>query len=326
MSTSLNFLSKQPILNDRYIIKKELGTGTTSTVYECLDKQTNETKAAKIYNNNAIVAFKKELKILEKISEINSNSHIKCYESGIGFLTQEEKTTQKMFVILELGDHGSLFDAIYQTKKGFSEDVCKFLLFKILNAADDLHKNGICHRDIKSENMILVGKDYDLKLCDFGLSAKFLNNNNERKKLKRQIGTECYCAPEILEGKEYDGDKVDIFSIGAVLFILMTKNFGFKDARINNSPFNTKQILYKLIKDKQYKQYWEILETKFKIAVESEKFKNLYLKMVAYEPEERPTIEEIKKDEWMQDIMNANPEQLTILKNKMISEMNLQSS
>ena len=199
-------------------------------------------------------------------------------------------------------------------------------MFKILNAADDLHKNGICHRDIKSENMILVGKDYDLKLCDFGLSAKFLNNNNERKKLKRQIGTECYCAPEILEGKEYDGDKVDIFSIGAVLFILMTKNFGFKDARINNSPFNTKQILYKLIKDKQYKQYWEILETKFKIAVESEKFKNLYLKMVAYEPEERPTIEDIKKDEWMQDIMNANPEQLTILKNKMISEMNLQSS
>ena len=62
------------------------------------------------------------------------------------------------------------------------------------------------------------------------------------------------------------------------------------------------------------------------MAVESEKFKNLYLKMVAYEPEERPTIEEIKKDEWMQDIMNANPEQLTILKNKMISEMNLQSS
>ena len=65
--------------------------------------------------------------------------------------------------------------------------------------------------------MIIVGKDYDLKLCDFGLSAKFLNNNYERKKLKRQIGTECYCAPEILEGKEYDGDKVDIFSIGAVL-------------------------------------------------------------------------------------------------------------
>ena len=326
MSTSLNFLPKQPTLNDRYIIKKELGTGTTSTVYECLDKQTNERKAVKIYNNNAILAFKKELKILEKISEINSNSHIKCYESGIGFLTQEEKSTQKIFVILELGDHGSLFDAIYQTKKGFSEDVCKLILFEILNAADDLHKKGVCHRDIKSENMILVGPNYDLKLCDFGLSAKFLNNNNERKKLKRQIGTECYCAPEILEGKEYDGDKVDIFSIGAVLFILMTKNFGFKDARINNSPFNTKQILYKLIKDKQYEQYWEILETKFKISVESEKFKNLYLKMVAYEPKERPTIEEIKKDEWMQDIMNANPEQLTILRNKMISEMNLQSS
>ncbi len=69
-----------------------------------------------------------------------------------------------------------------------------------------------------------------------------------------------------------------------------------------------------------------MLETKFKISIESEKFKNLYLKMAAYEPEERPTIEDIKKDEWMQDIMNAYPKKLTILKNKMISEMNLQIS
>ena len=103
----------------------------------------------------------------------------------------------------------------------------------------------------------------------------------------------------------------------------MTKNFGFKDARINNTPFNTKQRLYKLIKDKQYKQYWEILETKFKITIVSEAFKNLYLKMVAYDPEERPSIDDIKKDEWMQDIINADPEQLSILRDKMISEINL---
>ena len=326
MSTSLNFLSQQIILNDRYIIKKELGTGTTSMVFECLDIQTNETKAAKIYNNNAIVAFKKELKILEKISEINSTSHIKYYGNGIGFLTQEEKISQKMFIILELGNHGSLFDAIEQTKKGFNEDVCKFIFLQILNAVDSLHKNGICHRDLKSENMLFVGQNYDLKLCDFGFSAKFSKNNNERKKLKKPVGTDYYCAPEILEGKEYDGDKIDIFSIGAVLFILMTKNFGFKDAKIYNTPFNTKQRLYKLIKDKQYKQYWEILETKFKITIESEKFKNLYLKMVAYDPEERPSIDDIKNDKWMRDIVNANQEKLTILRNKMISEINLQSS
>ena len=326
MSTSLNFLSQQIVLNDRYIIKKELGTGTTSTVYECLDQQTNETKAAKIFHNNAVVAFKKELKILEKISAINSPSHIKCYESGIGFLKQGENTSQKMFVILELGDHGSLFDALYQTKNGFNEDVCKFVLWKILNAVEDLHKNGICHRDIKSENMLFVGQNYDLKICDYGFATKFLNNNNERKKLKIPLGTEAYCAPEILEGKEYDGDKADIFSIGALLFVLMTKNFGFIDARINNSSFNTKRILYKLIKDKQYKQYWEILETKFKITIESEAFKNLYLKMVAYDPEERPSIDDIKKDEWMQDIINASPEQLTALRDKMISEINLKSS
>ena len=263
------------------------------------------------------------MKILEKISAINPNSHIKCYEGGIGFLRQEENSTQKMFIILELGNHGSLFEAIAQTKNGFNEVVCKFLFLKILNAVDNLHKNGICHRDLKSENMLFVGQNYDLKLCDFGSSAKFLKNNNERKKLKMPLGTGCYSAPEILEGKEYDGQKVDIFSIGALLFVLMTKNFGFKDARINNTPFNTKQRLYKLIKDKQYKQYWEILETKYKITIESEAFKNLYLKMVAYDPEERPSIDDIKKDEWMQDIINAEPEQLSILRDEMISEINL---
>ena len=45
--------------------------------------------------------------------------------------------------------------------------------------------------------------------------------------------------------------------------------------------------------------------------------------MVAYDPEEMPSIDDIKKDEWMQDIINADPEQLSILRDKMISEINL---
>ena len=54
MKSTINFSSEQIILNDRYIIKDALGTGKTSTVYKCLDNQTGEEKAIKIYNNNAI--------------------------------------------------------------------------------------------------------------------------------------------------------------------------------------------------------------------------------------------------------------------------------
>ena len=67
------------------------------------------------------------------------------------------------------------------------------------------------------------------------------------------------------EGKEYEGDKVDIFSLGALLFVLMTKKFGFLKATIDNISMDYKKILYKLIKTKQYQKYWKILEKKCQI-------------------------------------------------------------
>jgi len=53
----------------------------------------------------------------------------------------------------------------------------------------------------------------------------------------------------------------------------------------------------------------------------SPKFKNLFLKMVAYNPEERPTIEEIRKDKFMADIVNASEEYINFLREKMINEI-----
>ena len=65
--------------------------------------------------------------------------------------------------------------------------------------------------------MVFVGNNYDLKLIDFGVACKFINKYGQKKKLQRCVGSEYYCSPEILEGKPYDEDKADIFSIGALL-------------------------------------------------------------------------------------------------------------
>ena len=67
----------------------------------------------------------------------------------------------------------------------------------------------------------------------------------------------------------------------------MTKNFGFVEAKVNNSSLNVKNLLYKLIKMKQYTKYWELMEKFCNVKNLSPKFKNLYLKMVAYNPDER---------------------------------------
>ena len=101
----------------------------------------------------------------------------------------------------------------------------------------------------------------------------------------------------------------------------MTKKFGFIKAKIVNISSDPKKILYKLIKNKQYDKYWKILEKECQLNSLPENFKKLFLKMVAYNPEERPTIVQIKNDEWLQDVISATPEQLNYLRNKMISEI-----
>ena len=305
----------------RYTIISKLGSGLSSQVFKVFDEKTQESKVAKIYEDNTSLIFQKETKIFKALSELNIPTNIKFYESSFGDIILDGHTTKKNYIILEYGSKGCLFDALINTKSGFTEDVCKYILLNILNCVNALHKEGICHRDLKLENIVFVGDNYDIKLIDFGFAAKFINKENKKIKLKKSVGTQYYCAPEIIEGIPYDGTKADIFSIGAILFVLMTKNFGFVEAKANNITLNVKSILYKLIKNKEYDRYWELLEKYFKIKNLSPNFKKLYLKMVAYNPEERPTVEEIKKDEFMADIINESEEYINLLREKMINQI-----
>ena len=321
MQASKENTSIKRILANRYTIISELGSGLSSKVFKVLDEKTGETKLAKIYEDNASSIFVKEVQIFKILEGLNLSTNIKFYEAEFDDLIIDNKTTKKMYIIQEYGSKGCLFDALINTKSGFSEDVCKYILLNLINCVDALHKKGICHRDLKTENIVMVGDNYDFKLIDFGFAAKCVDSENKPKKLKRSVGTAYYCAPEILEGNSYDGIKADIFSIGAILFVLMTKNFGFAEAKVSNASSNIRNLLYKLIKVKRYDRYWELLERCFKIRNLSPKFKNLYLKLVAYNPEERPTIEEIRQDEFLVDIVNSNEQLINKLREKMINEI-----
>ena len=231
MHKSTNMSTDQKMLDNRYAIQTDIDSGVSAKVYVVLDTYSGETKAAKIYSDNARIDFQKEIQIYQILQKVNLPGNIRCYSYGEGYLTQNEISEKKMFAILEYGDHGNLFNRIFKRKNGFSEDVCKFILLKILDAVEALHNQGLCHRDIKPENIVLTGDNYDLKLIDFGVATTFINSKNKKKKLNRKVGTPYYAAPEILERRQYEGDKVDIFSIGALLFVLMTRKFAFARQR-----------------------------------------------------------------------------------------------
>jgi len=92
-----------------------------------------------------------------------------------------------------------------------------------------LHAFGILHRDLKPENILLVKKTNSkipkLKIMDFGLS-KVVGLN---EKTNEGYGSLCYSSPEIIVKKSYDS-KIDVWSIGVIVYFLLSGTFPFDDA------------------------------------------------------------------------------------------------
>jgi serine/threonine protein kinase len=114
------------------------------------------------------------------------------------------------------------------------------------------------------------------------------------------------------EGKTYNGIDADIFSLGVLLYQLVTSGRGFLNVNRNS---------YQNIKDKKYEKYWE---KNFRSEELSDEFKKLFIRMVAYEPSERPRIKDILKDSWFEEINNLlknNKEEYEKLEQKYIQYM-----
>lgn len=123
------------------------------------------------------------------------------------------------------------------------------------------------------------------------------------------FGTPGYISPEIIENRPYNGFNADIFSLGQLLFNIVTGVFGFSSASTDDSR-------YQLIKNKQFNDYWES-EPFINLNI-SDEFKTLFVKMVAYDPDERPTIDDIINGPWMQGINNLNVEQMVEIDNEIV--------
>lgn len=142
---------------------------------------------------------------------------------------------------------------------------------------------GVVHRDLKLEN-ILVDENLNLKVADFGFATY-----KKIQKLNSYRGTMTYMAPEIKEGKQYDGRQIDIFSTGVILFIIVQGIFPFKEAK-------KEEYFYNLLLTGKFEHYWK------KVGGQSlsEEFKDLILKIFSYDGKKRPTVEEIMNHPWMQ--------------------------
>ena len=304
-------IESKPILDNKYYILSKIGSGGTAIVYLTKDIKNNKIYATKILKKeddeeepknekekekekkkllNKIKIFQKESEILKSVHNENILNIIDDGEGSIEKKIGESGNKKYQYITLEYAEKGDLFSYIYFPKKGFNEDFGKIIFKGILNGIKACHDKKIIHRDLKLEN-ILLDSNFNPKIADFGIGVILKNN----EKLKNITGTRSYQAPEILLKKPYDGRKIDIFSLGVILFIIVT---GIKPFEI---PFG-KDILYKYILKKQYAEYWNQLkqnnpEINFKEL--SDDFKRLFIKMIQFNPRDRIDLNDIIKCDWL---------------------------
>ena len=280
-------------IGKKFLVLRTIYSVDTIAVYLVKSIKTEKIYAAKVYEENSEFFFN-EVEILEKLSSLNSPNIIHLISYGEDYIINNgiPEKEEKQYIILEYMPNNDLF--YYATHlNGINEQNIKQIFYKILKAVQQCHDKGICHRDLKLEN-IMFNEQNEPVLLDFGYGGLL----NENEKFTDFVGTLNYMAPEILKKIPYSGIRSDIFSLGVILFALIIQKFGFEEATPSNK-------LYRLIIQKKYEEYWEKIGNiigKEIIEKVSPEFKELYLKMVAYSPNERPSIEDIIKCEWLKNI------------------------
>lgn len=133
------------------------------------------------------------------------------------------RTNYHWYMLFEYVNGGQMLDYIISHGKLKEKQARKFSR-QIASALDYCHRNGIVHRDLKIEN-ILISKNGDIKIIDFGLSNLFA----PRGHLKTFCGSLYFAAPELLQAKAYTGPEVDVWSFGIVLYVLVCGKVPFDD-------------------------------------------------------------------------------------------------
>lgn len=293
----------------RFKIVKKVCTGQFATVYlvkdrqneewyrEIRDQKDNQELALKVvrkntYHRNETIPSSPRSNI-EAIIHLNLN-----HENIIRMFEYHEDYYYQMF-LLEFAPV-DLFEKIRTSK--LSNHTIKRYTKQITEALQYCHKNGIIHRDIKSEN-ILISSDDKAKLCDFGLSTR-------NKVSTRRCGTVEYMAPEMILGWNYNYT-VDLWSLGILLYEMY-----YLDTPFSKNTFET-EVLQNIV----YREL-DFPENNFhkrKIPVHA---KNLIKKLLHKNPMMRPSYKEIYQHRFIESLDETDLDEFRLIRpNELITKL-----
>lgn len=199
-------------LDGRYELLELIGVGGMADIYKAKDITEEKTVAVKILKNEFSASedflrrFRNESKALALLSHPNIG---KIYDVGF--------TDKIQYIVMEYIDGITLTEYIERQGVLKWRDAVHFTL-QILRALQHAHDRGIVHRDIKSQNVMLLA-DGTIKVMDFGI-ARF-NRETDKTVSEKAIGSVHYISPEQARGEMTD-EKSDIYSVGVMLYEMLT--------------------------------------------------------------------------------------------------------
>lgn len=196
-------------LKHRYEFLENLGKGTYGTVKRARDKQGKEVAIKSIRKDR--IKDEQDMLHIRRETEIMSSL---CHPHIIS-ISEVFENSSKIVIVMEYASQGDLYDYISERQR-LSEQEARRFFRQIVSAVQYCHANGIVHRDLKLEN-ILLDENKNVKIADFGLSNIFHSDSY----LQTYCGSPLYASPEIVNGRPYNGPEVDSWSLGVLLYILV---------------------------------------------------------------------------------------------------------
>ncbi|XP_070622220.1 serine/threonine-protein kinase MARK2 isoform X10 [Erythrolamprus reginae] len=259
---------EQPHIGN-YRLLKTIGKGNFAKVKLARHVLTGKEVAVKIIdktqlNSSSLQKLFREVRIMKVLNHPNI---VKLFE-----VIETDKT---LYLVMEYASGGEVFDYLVAHGR-MKEKEARAKFRQIVSAVQYCHQKFIVHRDLKAENLLLDA-DMNIKIADFGFSNEFTFGN----KLDTFCGSPPYAAPELFQGKKYDGPEVDVWSLGVILYTLVSGSLPFDGQ-------NLKELRERVLRGKY--------RIPFYMSTDCE---NLLKKFLILNPSKRGTLEQIMKDRWM---------------------------
>jgi len=253
----------------KYRLLKTIGKGNFAKVKLAKHIPTGKEVAIKIIdktqlNPGSLQKLFREVRIMKTLDHPN-----------IVKLFQVIETEKTLYLVMEYASGGEVFDYLVLHGR-MKEKEARAKFRQIVSAVQYCHQKKIIHRDLKAENLLL-DSEMNIKIADFGFSNEFVPGN----KLDTFCGSPPYAAPELFQGKKYDGPEVDVWSLGVILYTLVSGSLPFDGSTLRELRERVLRGKYRI---------------PFYMSTDCE---NLLKKFLVLNPTRRASLEVIMKDKWM---------------------------